>query len=82
MVVHAPLIPALGGRGQVDLYEFEAMLVYRSSSKAARAVTQRNKQQQQQQNCTVLKPGVAQSIIPAPAGRVRRIKVILSNTGK
>ena len=32
----------LGGRGKVDLCEFEASLVYRMSSRAARAVTQRN----------------------------------------
>ena len=35
-----PLIPALGGRGR-RISEFEASLVYRASSRAARA-TQRN----------------------------------------
>ena len=36
------LIPALGRQRQVDLSEFEASLVYRVSSRRARAVTQRN----------------------------------------
>ena len=36
-----PLIPALGRQRQVDLCEFEASLVYRVSSRTARA-TQRN----------------------------------------
>jgi hypothetical protein len=35
-----PLIPALGRQRQVDLDEFEASLVYRMSSRTARA-TQR-----------------------------------------
>ena len=39
---HTPLIPALGRQRQVDLCECEASLVYRTSSKTARAVTQRN----------------------------------------
>jgi capsid protein len=38
---HIPLIPALGRESQVDLCEFEASLVYRVSSRTARA-TQRN----------------------------------------
>jgi hypothetical protein len=38
---HTCLIPALGRQGQVDLSEFEASLVYRESSRTARA-TQRN----------------------------------------
>jgi hypothetical protein len=33
VVVHAPLIPALGGQGQMELSEFEASLVYRASSR-------------------------------------------------
>ena len=37
-----PLIPAHGRQRQVDLCEFEASLVYRASSRTARAVTQRN----------------------------------------
>ena len=37
-----PLIPALGKQRQVDLYEFKSNLVYKESSKTARAVTQRN----------------------------------------
>ena len=37
-----PLIPALGRQRQVDLCEFKASLVYRASSRTARAVTQRN----------------------------------------
>jgi hypothetical protein len=37
---HVPLIPALGGRGK-QISEFEASLVYRVSSRIARA-TQRN----------------------------------------
>ena len=36
-----PLIPALGKQRQVDLCEFEASLVYRASSRTARAI-QRN----------------------------------------
>ena len=36
------LIPALGRQRQADLYEFEASLVYRASSRTARSVTQRN----------------------------------------
>jgi hypothetical protein len=32
---------ALGRQKQEDLYEFEANMVYRSSSKIARAITQR-----------------------------------------
>ena len=32
-----PLIPALGSQRQVNLCEFEASLVYRASSKTARA---------------------------------------------
>ena len=34
-----PLIPALGRQRQVDLSEFEASLVYKGSSRTARAVT-------------------------------------------
>ena len=37
-----PLIPALGRQRQVDLCEFKSNLVYRVSSRTARAVTQRN----------------------------------------
>jgi hypothetical protein len=37
-----PLIPALGSQRQVDICEFEASLVYKESSRTARAVTQRN----------------------------------------
>lgn len=37
---HTPLIPVLGRKRQEDLYEFEARLVYRTSSRTARAVTQ------------------------------------------
>ena len=40
-VVVLALIPALGRQRQVDLYEFEASLVYRVSSRTVRA-TQRN----------------------------------------
>ena len=36
------LIPALVRQRQADLCEFEAILVYRASSRIARAVTQRN----------------------------------------
>jgi hypothetical protein len=35
---HKPLIPALGRQRQSDLCEFEASLVYRVSSRIARAV--------------------------------------------
>ena len=38
----APLMPTLRGQRQADLCEFEASLVYRVSSRTARAVTQRN----------------------------------------
>ena len=37
---HTPLIPALGGRGR-QISEFEAILVYKVSSRTARAI-QRN----------------------------------------
>ena len=37
-----PLIPALRRQMQVDRYEFEASLVYRTSSRTARTVIQRN----------------------------------------
>ena len=48
-----PLVPALGRQRQADLYEFNASLVYRASSRRAKAVTQRspilkNKTTQQQ----------------------------------
>jgi hypothetical protein len=36
-----PFVPALGKQGQVDRYEFKAGLIYRASSRTARA-TQRN----------------------------------------
>ena len=35
-----PLIPALEKQRQVDLYELEASLVYKASSRTAGAVTQ------------------------------------------
>ena len=38
---HAPLMPALRGMRQVDLFEFKTSMVYRMSSRVARA-TQRN----------------------------------------
>ena len=38
----APLIPALRRQRQVNLCEFEASLVYRTSSRTAKTVTQRN----------------------------------------
>ena len=37
-----PLIPALRGHGQADLYEFEASLVYRARSRTDSKATQRN----------------------------------------
>ena len=37
-----PLIPALGRQRQIDLCEFEASLVYKASSRTARAVTTKN----------------------------------------
>jgi hypothetical protein len=47
-----PLIPALGRQRQVD-FEFEASLVYKVSSRTARAIQRnpvlKNKQKQQQQ---------------------------------
>ena len=39
---HVPVILALGRQWQADNGEFEASLVYRTSSKIVRAVTQRN----------------------------------------
>ena len=49
---HTPLIPALGRQKLADLCEFEASLVYRSSSRTARA-TLRNlilKRKKKEQN--------------------------------
>jgi hypothetical protein len=37
-----PLIPALERQKQADLYDFEASMVYKGSSKTARAVIQEN----------------------------------------
>ena len=42
MVVHTPLIEALGRQKQVDLCEFEVSLVCRVNSRTSRAVTQRD----------------------------------------
>jgi hypothetical protein len=39
---HMPLIPALRRQRQVDLCDFETSLVYKSSSRTVRVVTQRN----------------------------------------
>ena len=39
---HTLSVPALGRQRQVDLCELEASLVYKVSSRTARAVTQRN----------------------------------------
>ena len=39
---HTPSIPALGRQRQADLSKFEASLVYKESSRTARAITQRN----------------------------------------
>ena len=36
-----PLVPALRRQRQVDLWEFEASLVYKANSKTARTVSQR-----------------------------------------
>ena len=44
------LIPALGTQRQVDLHEFEASLVYKRNSRAARAATQRNPLLEKQTN--------------------------------
>ena len=41
MVVHTPLIEALGRQKQVDLCEFEVSLVYRVNSRTSRVVRQR-----------------------------------------
>ena len=41
-LLHKPLIPELGRQRQADLCEFEVSLVYRVSSRTARAVIQRN----------------------------------------
>ena len=41
MVKHTPLIPALRRQRKAELYEFEASLVYRASTRTVRAVTQR-----------------------------------------
>ena len=37
-----PLIPALGKQRQAELCEFKTSLVYKVSSRSAKAVTQRN----------------------------------------
>ena len=37
-----PIIPALRRQRQVDLWEFEASLVYKGNSRTARTITQRN----------------------------------------
>ena len=37
-----PLVPALRSQRKVDLFEFEASLVYKASFRAASTVTQRN----------------------------------------
>ena len=42
MVVHTWLSPAFRRKRQVDLWEYEASLVYKVSSRTARVVTQRN----------------------------------------
>jgi hypothetical protein len=39
---HMPLIPALGRQWQAELSKLEASLVYKTSSRTARKVTQRN----------------------------------------
>jgi hypothetical protein len=41
VVVHTPLIEALGRQKQVDLCEFEVSLVYRVNSRTSRVVRQR-----------------------------------------
>ena len=41
MVVHTPLIQALGRQKQMDLCEFEVSLVYRVNSRTSRVVRQR-----------------------------------------
>jgi hypothetical protein len=48
-MAHAFNPSTLGGRSKVDLYEFEASLVYRVSSRAARAI-QRNPERQRQRD--------------------------------
>ena len=40
--MHTPLIPVLRRQRQVDICKFKASLVYKVSSRTARAVTQRN----------------------------------------
>ena len=45
-----PLIPALGRKRQVNLCEFSASLVYKSSSRTVSAVTQRNPVLKKQNN--------------------------------
>ena len=44
-----PLIPALERQRQPDLSKFKASLVYKVSSRAARAFTQRNPVQEKKQ---------------------------------
>jgi hypothetical protein len=39
---HTPLIPTLRRQSQVDLHEFKVSLVYKESSRKARAATRRN----------------------------------------
>jgi hypothetical protein len=44
-----PLIPTLGGRGR-QIFEFEASLVYKVSSRAARAIQRNSVSKNQNQN--------------------------------
>ena len=48
-----PLIPALGKQRQVDLYEFEASLVYRASCRTARAIQRNQTNQPKSMNLSI-----------------------------
>ena len=50
MVMHMPLIPALGRQRQVNLCEFEDSLVYRVNSRTARTLHRENLSQKTKNN--------------------------------
>ena len=50
MVVHTPLIPALGRQGQADLYEFKTSLIYRVNARTTRDVIKETVSKKQNKN--------------------------------
>jgi hypothetical protein len=63
VVAYTPLIPALGKQMQADLYEFESSLVYRESSRIARAMRRNlvSKQKQKQKQIKQTSYRIAES---------------------